>query len=155
MRIILLIALIITALSTKFVDVYKTEKKIQKEDLYKCILNSNELTEDIKVIYGDIKKAFINHNYLDIIKELVDYNPRNNKLLVQCSNELLDEEDDIVLERGAGKSSSRSSRSSSRFKFRIKLKFKKIKFKLRNKWIKFRIKLKFRFKKIKFKLRIK
>ena len=62
MRIILLIALIITALSTKFVDVYKTEKKIQKEDLYKCILNSNELTEDIKVIYGDIKKAFINYH---------------------------------------------------------------------------------------------
>ena len=65
---------------------------------------------DVKQIDANIRA---NHNYLDIIKDLVDYNTRNNKLLVQCSNELLDEEDDIVLERGVGKSSSRSSRSSS------------------------------------------
>ena len=60
MRIALLIVLIISALSKKFVDIYKTEKQIQKEALYKCILNSNELRENIRVIYGDIQKAFIN-----------------------------------------------------------------------------------------------
>ena len=113
MRIALLIVLIISALSKKFVDIYKTEKQIQKEALYKCILNSNELRENIRVIYGDIQKAFINHYYLDIIKKLVDYNPKNNKILIQCSNELIDKEDDIVLERSISSHSSGGSSSSS------------------------------------------
>ena len=110
MRITLLIVLIISALSKNFVDIYKNEKQIQKETLNKCILNSNELKEDMKEIYGDIQKALIKHHYLDIIKKLGDYNQRNNKILFQCYNKILDEEDDIVLERG---SSSRSSGRSS------------------------------------------
>ena len=113
MRITLLIVLIISALSKKFVDIYKAEKQIQKQSLYKCILNSNELRENIKVIYGDIQKAFINHYYLDIIKKLVNYNPKNNKILIQCSNELLNEEDDIVLERSSSSHSSEKSSSGS------------------------------------------
>ncbi len=95
MRIILLIVLIISALSKNIVDIYKTEKQIQKEVLYNCILNSDDLKEDVIAIYGEIQKAFINHYYLDIIKKLVDYNPKNNKILIQCSNELVDEEDDM------------------------------------------------------------
>jgi len=43
MRIILLIVLIISALSKNFVDIYKKEKEIQKEVLYNCIINSDEL----------------------------------------------------------------------------------------------------------------
>jgi len=100
MRFILLIALIVAVLSKNFVDIYKTDIQIQKESLYNCIIKSNELKEDIKVIYGEFQKTFIDHYYLDIIKKLVDYNPRNNKILIQCSNELIDEEDDIVLEKG-------------------------------------------------------
>ena len=56
MRIFLLIVLITTALSTKFVDIYKTEKQIQKEALYSCILNSKELREDI-ILFGYYKKT--------------------------------------------------------------------------------------------------
>jgi len=108
MRITLLIFLIITALSKNFADIYNTEKQIQKEALNKCILNSNELREDMKEIYGDIQKALINHYYLDILKKLGDYNPRNNKILFHYYNELLDEKDHMVLEKGL------SSRSSSR-----------------------------------------
>jgi len=114
MRITLLIVLIITALSKNFANIYETEKQIQKETLNKCILNSNELIKDLKKIYGDIRKAFINHNYLEILKRLGEYNPRNNKILFQCFNKLLDEEDDIVLERGpSSHSSGRSSPSKS------------------------------------------
>jgi len=119
MRITLLIVLIITTLSKNFVNIYETEKQIQKETLKKCILNSNKLIKDMKEIYGDIRKAFINHNNLEILKRLGDFNPRNNKILFQCFNTLLDEEDDILLEKGpssysGGRSSpSRSSPSRS------------------------------------------
>ena len=109
MRITLLIVLIITALSKNFVNIYKTEKKIQKEALNKCILNSKELREGMGEIYGDIQTALINHNYLDILKKLGDYNPRNNKILFHCYNVLLDEEENIVLEKGS--SSNSNSRS--------------------------------------------
>ena len=112
MRIALLIVLIITALSKKYVDIYKTENQIQKETLNNCILNSIELREDMKEIYGDIQKAFINHHYLDILKKLVDYNPRNNKIIFQCYETFLEKEDDIVLEKGfSSHSNSRSSPS--------------------------------------------
>ena len=114
MRITLLIALIITVLSKNFGDIYKTEKQIQKETLNKCILNSDELRKDMKEIYGDIQKALINHHYLDILRKLEDYNPRNNKILFQCYNAILDEEDDIVLERGSSSHSSGRSSSSGR-----------------------------------------
>ena len=114
MRIVLLIVLIITTLSKSFVEFYKTEKQIEKETLKKCILNSNELREDMKVIYGDIQKTFNNHNYLDILRKLGDYNPRNKKILLQCYDILLEaEEDDIVLEKGSS-SCSRCRSSPSR-----------------------------------------
>ena len=106
MKIALLIVLIISALSKNFADIYRTENQIQKEILNKCILNSNELREDMKEIYGDIQKAFINHHYLDILKKLVDYNPRNNKILFQCYNTIIDKEEGIVLERGSSSHSS-------------------------------------------------
>ena len=109
MRIALLIVLIITALSKNLYDIYKKERQIQKETFYKCILNSNELRESMKEIYGDIQKAFINHHYLDILKKLGDYNPRNNKILFHCYNVLLDEEENIILEKGS--SSNSNSRS--------------------------------------------
>ena len=97
MRITLLMFLMITVLSKKIGDIYKKERQIQKETLNECILKSKELKEDMKEIYGDIQKAFINHHYLDILKKLLEYNPRNNKIIFQCHNTLLNEEDDIVL----------------------------------------------------------
>ena len=96
----LLIVLIINALSKNYFDIYNEEQEIQKETLNNCILNSIELREDMKEIYGDIQKAFINHHYLDILKKLVDYNPRNKKILFQCYKTLFDEKDDIILEKG-------------------------------------------------------
>ena len=109
MRINLLISLLITVLSKNLADIYEAEKEI----LNKCILNSYELIEDMKEIYGDIQKAFINHHYLDILKKLGDYKQRNNKILFQCYHTLLEEEDDIVLEKGSSSGSSGSGFSRS------------------------------------------
>ena len=77
-----------------------------KENLSKCILESEKLKKEVKLIFGDIKKAFDIYNYLEILNRIIKNNPENSKILLKCSNQVIEEgkDNDILLQKGGGSS---------------------------------------------------
>ena len=100
MRKYLLIVLIVFVFSKKV----EFQNQIQKEHLVNCILDSDKLKKDAELIFVDIKKAFDNNNYLEIVNKIVNNNPENKEILLECPNVELDEEedDDVLLQKGGG-----------------------------------------------------